>query len=349
MPYRPVPKHLPQEPSEESRMPCIRSHPAALALGFVAPILLAAAFTATSAHGQPWPAKPLRLVVPFPPGGGTDALARQFGGQLAETLGQPVSIDNRAGAGGNLGAEIAAKATADGYTLLFTSNSMVINAALGQKLNYNVATDLAPVALLASAPLVMAVHPALPIKSVREMMAVAKKRKGGLNFGSNGNGTSSHLAGELLRLSAGTELTHIPYKGAAPVIAALLGGELDMAFTTLISAMPHVRAGRLRVLAVTTPKASSVLPEAPPIGATYPGYEIDIWYGMFTPAGVAAPVQERLIAELRKGHAQPSVRQAMERDGAEAVWLAGSEFAAFVRRELDKYAKIVRLSGVKAE
>ena len=300
-------------------------------------------------QAQSWPARSLRLVVPFPPGGGTDALARQFGGQLADALGHPVAIDNRAGAGGNVGAEIAAKAPADGYTLLFTSNSMVINSALGQKLNYSVATDLAPVALLASSPLVMAVHPALPIRSVREMMQAAKKRKGGLNFGSNGNGTSSHLAGELLRLSAATELTHIPYKGAAPVIAALLGGELDMAFTTLISAMPHVRAGRLRVLAVTTPKAASALPDAPPIAATFPGYEIDIWYGMFVPAGVPAPIQERLIAELRKAQAQPATRQAIERDGAEAVWLAGSEFSAFVRRELEKYAKIVRLAGVKAD
>lgn len=298
---------------------------------------------------QAWPARPIRMVTPFPPGGGTDFLARQFATQLGEALGQPVTVDNRAGAGGNVGAEITAKSPPDGYTLMLTSNSLVINASLYQKLGYSALTDITPVALVASAPLVLAVHPSVPLKSVKDVVAQARQRRGGLNFGSNGNGTSGHLAGELLRISAGIELTHVPYKGAAPVIAALLGGELDMAFTTLPSALPHVRAGRLRVVAVTTPKASPALPEAPPVAATFPGYSIEIWYGIFGPGGLPATIQERLASELRKAHALPAVRGALEREGALPVLLTGAEFAAFYRSEIDKYAKIVKASGARAE
>jgi len=301
------------------------------------------------AWAQAWPARPIRMVTPFPPGGGTDFLARQFATQLSESLGQPVTVDNRAGAGGNVGAEITAKSPPDGYTLMLTSNSLVINASLYQKLGYSALTDITPVALVASAPLVLAVHPSVPLKSVKDVVAQARKRRGGLNFGSNGNGTSGHLAGELLRISAGIELTHVPYKGAAPVIAALLGGELDMAFTTLPSALPHVRAGRLRVVAVTTPKASPALPEAPPVAASFPGYSIEIWYGIFGPGGLPSAIQERLGSELRRAHALPAVRGALEREGALPVLLTGAEFAAFYRGEIDKYAKIVKASGARAE
>ncbi|MBC7780935.1 MAG: tripartite tricarboxylate transporter substrate binding protein [Proteobacteria bacterium] len=310
---------------------------------------LAALSLAGTVSAQTYPTKSLRLVVPFPPGGGTDTLARQFALQLAESLGQPITVDNRAGAGGNLGAEIVAKAPADGYTIMLSSNSLVINASLYQKLNYNALTDLAPLALVASAPLVLAVHPLVPVKGVKDLVAVAKKTRGGLNFGSNGNGTSSHLSGELFRISAGIDLTHIPYKGGPPVIAALLGGELDMGFTTLISAMPHVRAGKLRILAVTTPKSSSALPEAPPMSAFFPGYAIDIWYGIFAPAGTPAAIQERLTAEIRKAHGSATVRTAMERDGAEAAWMAPAEFVPFFKREIEKYGKLVKLAGAKAE
>jgi len=301
-----------------------------------------------SAHAQAYPARPVRMVVPFPPGGGTDALARTFAAQISEGLGQPITIDNRGGAGGNLGAEITARAPADGYTIMLTSNSLVINAALYTKLNYNVRTDIAPIAHVASAPLVLVVHPAVPMKNVKELAALAKKTKGGLNFGSNGAGTSSHLSGELLRLSAGIELTHIPYKGAAPMMTALMGGDLDMGFTTLISALPHVRSGRLRILAVTTPKSSSALPEAPPMAATYPGYAIDIWYGIFAPAGTPAAIQERLTAEVRKAHGSTSVRTALQRDGAEPIFMAPAEFVPFFNSELEKYAKLVKLSGAQA-
>jgi tripartite-type tricarboxylate transporter receptor subunit TctC len=319
----------------------------AVASGFL--VLGSMAGWSTATLAQAYPSRAVRMVVPFPAGGGTDALARTFAGQLSESLGQPVTVDNRAGAGGNLGAEITAKATADGYTIMLTSNSLVINASLYQKLNYNALTDIAPLALVASAPLVLLVHPSVPARSVKELMAIARRTRGGLNFGSNGNGTSSHLAGELLRVTAGVEMTHIPYKGATPMMAALLGGELDMGFTTLISALPQVRAGKLRILAVTTPKPSAAMPEAPPMAATYPGYAVDIWYGLFAPTGTPAAIQERLTADLRRAHGSSTVRAAMERDGADAVWMAPAEFAAFFRREVEKYAKLVKLAGARAE
>jgi tripartite-type tricarboxylate transporter receptor subunit TctC len=342
MPSREYPRPIGATSPQVRRSLIMRSVAAASVFVLAGPV-------ATPADAQAWPVRPIRMVTPFPPGGGTDFLARQFATQLSDALGQPVTVDNRAGAGGNVGAEITAKSPPDGYTLMLTSNSLVINASLYQKLGYSALTDITPVALVASAPLVLAVHPSVPLKSVKDVVAQARKRRGGLNFGSNGNGTSGHLAGELLRISSGIELTHVPYKGAAPVIAALLGGELDMAFTTLPSAIPHVRAGRLRVVAVTTPKSSPALPDAPPIAATFPGYSIEIWYGIFGPGGLPSAVQERLATELRKAHALPSVRGALEREGALPVLLTGAEFSGFYRSEIDKYAKIVKASGARAE
>ena len=301
------------------------------------------------AVAQQYPARALRMIAPFPPGGGTDQLARTFAAQIAEGLGQPVTVENRAGAGGNLGAEATAKAVPDGYTIMLTSNSLVINAALYSKLNYNVRTDIAPIALVASAPLVVIVHPSLPMKNMKDLVAWAKRSKGGLNFGTNGAGTSGHLSGELLRLSAGIEMTHIPYKGAVPMMTALMGGDLDMGITTAPSALPLIRAGRLRALAVTTPTAAKTLPGIDPIAATFPGYSMDIWYGIFAPGGTPAPIQERLVNEVRKSHGSASVRAALERDGADPVFLGGSEFVQFFVRDLDKYIKLVKQAGVKAE
>ncbi len=305
----------------------------------------AIAQSATAAY----PSRALRMIAPFPPGGGTDQLARTFAAQIAEGLGQPVTVENRAGAGGNLGAEATAKATPDGYTIMLTSNSLVINAALYQKLTYNVRTDIAPLALVASAPLVVLVHPSLPMKNMKDLVAWGKRSKGGLNFGTNGAGTSGHLSGELLRLSAGIGMTHIPYKGAVPMMTALMGGDLDMGITTAPSALPLVRAGRLRALAVTTPNPAKTLPGIDPIAATFPGYSMDIWYGIFAPGGTPAPIQERLVAEVRKSHGSSSVRAALERDGADPVFLGGSEFVQFFNRDLDKYVKLVKQAGVKAE
>ena len=311
--------------------------------------VLFASGLAAAQPAAPYPTRALRMIAPFPPGGGTDQLARTFAMQIAEGLGQPVTVENRAGAGGNLGAEATAKAAPDGYTIMLTSNSLVINAALYQKLTYNVRTDIAPVALVASAPLVVIVHPSLPMKNMKDLVAWAKRSKGGLNFGTNGAGTSGHLSGELLRLSAGIEMTHIPYKGAVPMMTALMGGDLDMGITTAPSALPLIRAGRLRALAVTTPNPAKTLPGVDPIAATFPGYSMDIWYGIFAPGGTPAPIQERLVGEVRKAHGSAGVRAALERDGADPVFLGGSEFVQFFVRDLDKYIKLVKQAGVKAE
>jgi tripartite-type tricarboxylate transporter receptor subunit TctC len=299
-------------------------------------------------QAQSFPNKPIRMVVPFAPGGGTDIIGRQFAARLSEALGQTVAVDNRAGAGGNVGAEIAAKSPADGYTIMFTTNSITVNVSLYPKLNYNLFTDFQPTAFLASAPLTLVTHPLVPAKSAKDLVALSKKRKGGVNFGSNGTGTTSHLSGELFKIKAGVEVTHIPYKGAGAVIAALLGGEVDMGFVASISALPHIRSGKLRALAVSTTRPAAALPGVPTMASMFPGFDTDIWYGAWLPAGTPKPILDRWVDELRKVHGHPDVRAAFERDGAEGIFLGPAEFAAFIKKEVAKYADLVKRSGAKA-
>ncbi len=315
---------------------------------FSALIAAALGLVPMTASAQQFPTKPIRMVVPFAPGGGTDIIGRQFAARLSESFGQTVAVDNRAGAGGNLGAEIAAKAPADGYTVMVTTNSIAVNVSLYPKLNYSLFNDLQPVAFLASAPLTLVTHPLVPVKSPKELVALSKKRKGGLNFGSNGTGTTSHLSGELFKSSANIELTHIPYKGAGAVIAALLGGEVDMGFVASISALPHIRAGKLRALAVTTPRPAAALPGVPTMASFFPGFDTDIWYGAWLPVGTPRPIVDRWVEELRKVHAHPDVRAAFERDGAEGVFMPPVEFTAFLKKEVAKYAELVKRSGARA-
>jgi tripartite-type tricarboxylate transporter receptor subunit TctC len=314
----------------------------------VVTVLAALAAALPAAQAQTFPAKPVRFVVPFAPGGGTDIIARQFAARLSEALGQSVTVDNRAGAGGNIGAEIVAKSPPDGHTVLFTTNSIAVNVSLYPKLGYSLFDDLQTLAFLASAPLTLVTHPLVPAKSVKELVALSKRRKGGLNFGSNGTGTTSHLSGELLKLSAGIDITHIPYKGAGAVIGALLGGEVDMGFVATVSALPHIRAGKLRPLAVTTARRAAALPEVPTMASFFPGFDTDIWWGSWLPAGTPKPIVERWVEELRKVHAHPDVRAAFERDGAEGIFLGPAEFLSFLRKEVAKYADLVRRSGAKA-
>ena len=308
-------------------------------------LLLGAAGTL---HAQSFPNRPIRMVVPFAPGGGTDIIGRQFAARLSDAMGQPVAVDNRAGAGGNIGAEIAAKSPPDGHTIMFTTNSIAVNVSLYPKLNYNLFTDFQPVAFLASAPLTLVTHPLVPAKSVKEVITLSQKRSGGLNFGSNGTGTTSHLSGELFKLAGKADLTHIPYKGAGAVIAALIGGEVDMGFVASISALPHIRAGKLRVHAVTTARPAAALPGVPPMANFVPGFDTDIWYGAWLPTGVQKPVLDRWLEELRKVHGHPDVRAAFERDGAEAIFMGPTEFAAFIKKEVAKYAELVKRSGARA-
>ncbi len=300
-------------------------------------------------HAQTFPVKPIRIIVPFAPGGGNDLLGRQFAARLSEAFSQAVYVDNRVGAGGNIGAELTAKSPADGYTIMLASSSMAVSASFYPRLNYSPTQDLSAMALVGSAPLVLVAHPLVPVKSVQDLVALSRKRKGGLDFGSNGTGSISHLSGVLLNDMAKIDITHIPYKSAGAVATALLGGEVDMGFPSLVAALPHVRAGKLRALAVTTAKPASAMPEVPTMATYFPGFETDAWWGFFAPAATPAPILERLIGEIRKVHVSPELRNVMAREGAEAVWLASADFTAFFRREIDKYAKLVKLSGAKAE
>ncbi|MEO7729119.1 MAG: tripartite tricarboxylate transporter substrate binding protein [Burkholderiales bacterium] len=301
------------------------------------------------AHAQDYPARSIRIVLPFSPGGGTDLLARLLSKRFYEAFGQTAAVDNRPGAGGNLGAEIVAKSAPDGYTLLMSTASLAVNVTLYPKLPYDLRRDLIPITQVASAPLVVTVHPSVPARSVREFVALAKKTKGGLNFGSNGTGTTSHLGMVMFTQAAGISLTHIPYKGAGALLTSLLSGEVEMGFPAVISVQPHIRSGKLRALAVTTIRKSSALPDVPTLDSMYPGFDIDNWFALFAPAGTSPAIVNRIHAEVVKGLQHTESKAFMKNEGAEPVASSPTEFAAFVAREIDKYAKIVKLSGAKPE
>ena len=304
---------------------------------------------AVEGHAQEYPTRSIRIVLPFSAGGGTDLLARLLSKRFYEAFGQTAAVDNRPGAGGTLGAEIVAKSAPDGYTLLMSTASLAVNVSLYPKLAYDLRRDLIPITQVASAPLVVTVHPSVPARSVRELVALAKKTKGGLNFGSNGTGTTSQLAMVMLNQMAGISLTHIPYKGAGALLTALLSGEVEVGFPAVISVQPHLRSGRLRALAVTTKRKSSVLPDVPTLDASYPGFDIDNWFALFAPAGTSAAIVNRIHAEVVKGLQHPESQAFMRHEGAEPVASSPAEFAAFLTREIDKYAQIVKLSGARPE
>jgi tripartite-type tricarboxylate transporter receptor subunit TctC len=300
-------------------------------------------------HAQAYPTRPVRLVIPFAPGGGADIAGRIIAQRLAEQLGQTVIPDNRAGAGGNLGAEIVAKAPPDGYTVLLTTNSIAVNASLYAKLGYSLAKDLAPVTMTALIPLVLVTHPSVPAKTVKELVALGKRRQGGLNFGSNGSGTTSHLSGVLLNTVSGANAVHIPYRGGGPLMTALLSGEIDMGFSVTLVVQPHVRAGRLRALAVTTPRPAATMPEVPTMASFFPGFDTNVWHGVFVPAGTLPAVVSRLHDEFVRALQAPQVRTALERDGAEPIGTTPAEFSAILTADIEKYATLVRSSGAKPD
>lgn len=297
-----------------------------------------------------YPNRPVRFIVPFPPGGGNDILARLFGPRLAESLGQPVMIDNRPGAGGNLGTDLAAKAAGDGYTILIASNQVTINPGLGQKLPFDIEVDFAPVALLASVPMLLVVHPSLPFRSVTEFVAGAKSQSARMNYGTPGAGTPQHLAFELFNKMAGVEVVHVPYKGTGPAIADLLGGQIQAAFGTLASVAPHVKAGKLRPLAVATAKRSALIPDVPTVAESgVPGFDAPLWYSVLSPAGTPREVVARLAAELQKICAAPEVRERMAEQGFEPEFLGSAELQALIRRDLARWQKIGRETGLRIE
>ena len=306
-------------------------------------LLLAAA----PALAQNFPTKAIRLIVPFPPGGGNDVLGRMFALRMSESLGQSVIVDNRPGGGGNIGTELVAHAPADGYMLLYTTNSFAIGPALYTKLGYNL-KELAPLSQVAIFPIPLITHPSVPAKTVRELVAVAKKR-GGLNYGSTGTGSANHLTGVLFNNVAGIDNVHIPYKGAGPMMTAILSGEVEMATPTVFTAAPYVKSGRLRAIAVTSPQPSATLPGVPTVASLYPGFDTNVWHGYFTTAGTPAPVVATLHREIIKALHTPEIRDALANGGAETVGNTPAEFAAILATDIEKYAKLVKISGAKAD
>ncbi len=311
--------------------------------------VLAIVFTACAALAQDYPSKPVRIVVPFGPGGGTDLLARLYAQRVLETYGQAAVVENRPGAGGNIGAELVARSAPDGYTLMFSTASLTVNVTLYPKLNFNLTKDFIPVSLMATAPMVLAVHPSVPAKTFEELVKLSKTRRGGLNFGSNGSGTTSHLSGVILSQIAGIQLTHVPYKGAGPAITGLLTGEVDMAFLAVFSAVPHVKAGTFRAIAVTTKMRSPALPDVPPLDSVVPGFETDNWFGMFAPAGTPQAIVQRIRAHIVKSLQHPDLKGFIERQGGYAVGNTPAEFAEVIARDIEKYGKVVKSSGVQAD
>jgi tripartite-type tricarboxylate transporter receptor subunit TctC len=309
-------------------------------------VLSAASLWIPEAAAQAWPTKPVRMIIAFAPGGGTDIAGRLIAKRLTETLGQSFVPENRAGAGGLIGAELAAKSPPDGYNVLVTTASLAVNVNL-QKLSFDPAKDLAPVTWIASVPLVLFVHASVPAKSVKELVAIGKKHP--LNAGSNGTGTTSHLAIEMLNQAAGIKATHIPYKGGGPAQIALLTGEIDFRFGSVFASIHHVRAGRYRALAVTTAKPSSLLPDVPTMNSIYPGFECDQWYAMFVPARTPRDIVSKLHAETVKAINSDEMREQLKRDGAYAVGSTPEELAAMYGREVSRYAKVIAAAKVRAD
>ncbi len=294
-----------------------------------------------------YPEKPLRLIVPFTPAGATDILARLTGQQLGVRLGQSVVIDNKPGAGGNVGAEIAARSTADGYTLLMGPASVyAISVTLYARLHYDLVKDLAPVSLVANVPHVLLVNNDVPAESVEDLIALAKANPGELNIASQGSGTVSHLEAELLKSMAGIEMLHVPYRGSAPAILDLIGGRVQVMFDSIASALPHIRAGKLRALAVAAKTRSPLLPDVPTIdGSGLKGYSAHSWLGLFAPAGTPEPVVHRLRKELAAALKDPAVREKFIANGFEPQSSTPEEFRALVLDEIEKWRPIVKMSG----
>jgi tripartite-type tricarboxylate transporter receptor subunit TctC len=308
---------------------------------------VAALVIAVSAVAQDYPTKPIRFIVPFAPGGGTDLIARIIAVQLSEALGQPVVIDNRGGAGSTVGSDLTAKAPADGYTILLGNISLAFNASLYKTLPYNALKDLAPVTLVAVQPNIVVIHPAVPAKSINEFVAIARAKPGQLAFASAGTGSGTHLAGEMLKMSLKIDLLHVPYKGTGPALTDLIGGQVQMMVSTFASAMPHVKNGRLRALGVTSAKRSPAAPDVPTlIEAGVPGYDYSTWYGVLAPAGTPRAVIDKLNRTLRSTLALEDMKRKLEAQGVDPLAGTPAEFGSYLKSETEKWTKVVRAAGI---
>ncbi len=318
--------------------------PAALALGSV---LFASAASAQAAY----PSKPIRIVVPFSPGGATDTLARMMGQKLTEAWGQPVMVENKPGAGGNIGADLVAKAPGDGYTLLLAAAGfMAVNPSVYPNMTYDPAKDFAPLTLLVKAPLLLVVNPNVPVKDVKEFVAHVKANPGKLSIGNGGNGTAQHLGGVYMSSEAKLNVVHVPYKGSAPATTDLLGGVVHAQFDNMVTLMPYVKSGKLRALAVSSKERSGTVPDVPTLHETVlPGFETGTWYGMVAPASTPPAITMKISAELRKILQMPDIRDKLATMGLDASGMSDGAYGDFIKSEISKYAKIVKAADVKLQ
>jgi len=314
--------------------------------------LLAAALAVfvTAAHAQSYPAKPVRLIVPYAAGGPLDDAARIVGQRLTEIWGQAVVVDNRGGAGGSIGADVVAKSAPDGYTLLLgNAGPMTINPSLQKALPYDPQRDLAPITLVSASPMVLVVHPSLPVKSVPDLVRFAKTRPGKLNYASAGIGNLQHLGMESLQTMAGIRMNHVPYKGAAPAFIDLISGQVELMFANIIGVLPHVKSARVRAIAVSTAKRATVLPDIPSVAEIYPDFDVNGWMGIFVPATTPREITAKLHEDIVKVLMRQDTRERLASQGAEVVAGTPEQLSAFVRRESALYAKIIQSSGIKTD
>ncbi len=314
----------------------------------ILPVILSGLPMGTQA--QEYPVKPIRIMLGFPPGGGVDIVARQIAPRLGEQLGQQIVIDNRPGASGNIALELLARAPADGYTLMFTTPTVTINPALYPKLAYDTLRDFAPVVLVATTVYVLVVHPSLPVKSTRELIALAKAKPREILYSSGGNGAAAHLAGELFRSMAGIHMVHVPYKGIAPALIAALSGEAQLTFASQPAVLPHVKQGRINALAVTSAKRSSFTPNLPSIAeAALPGYETTAWYGILAPAKTPPAVISRLNREVARTLEHAEVKSGFANQSFDSIGGTPEQFGVLIRDELVKWSKVVKDSGMRID
>jgi tripartite-type tricarboxylate transporter receptor subunit TctC len=316
-------------------------------------ILCASCNTATAIAQTPtqYPAKTIRMIVPSAPGSGPDIMARTIGQKLNEAWGQPVVVEARPGAGGIIGSEAVAKAAPDGYTLIMgNAGSHSVNPGLYRKLPYDPLKDFSPIALVSSAPNILIVHPSLPVKSVKDLIALAKARPGELTFGSGGNGSTAHLSGELFRTLAGIRIVHVPFKGAPAAVLGVITGEISMAILNLPPALPHVKNGRLKALGVSTSKRSAAVPDLPTIAESgLPGYSATAWYGVLAPAGTPREIIMKINAEIVKGLRTDEMKKRIASDGGEVIGSTPEEFTAVMKTDIAKWAKVVQASGAQVD
>lgn len=316
----------------------------------LATVLLCSAVLPSRAEPAAWPSKPIKLVVGYAAGGATDVVARLVAVRLGEQLGQPVLVDNRTGANSNVGAEAVARAPADGYTLYVYTIANTINASLYARLGYDPVKDFEPVGLIAKIPNILVVNPKLPIRSVADYLRFAKELPDGITFASSGSGSSIHLSGEMFKMKAGLKMLHVPYRGSAPAITDLLGGQVQSMFDNMPSALPHVQGGRLRAIAITSAQRSPLLPDVPTVAESgYPGFDVQSWFGLAAPTGTPHPVIERLNAALAKVMAAPEVRQRLRDLGATPEASTPEQMRAFAAAEIRRWREVVRASGATAE